>query len=112
MQPRGAVRPRAVARIPRVCAPTHGEDVRAGRCRRGVDHEVALSARGCRRRGELSKVKVTNRLFFFFPLKVKVSGLPRPVIATQPTPHLSVEASPGLAASPHPGGRLLGSICW
>lgn len=29
----------------------------------GVGHEVALSARRCRRRRELSKVKVTNRLF-------------------------------------------------
>lgn len=77
MRPRGAARPRAVARIPRVCAPTRGEDVRAVRCRRGVDHEVALSARGCRQRGELSKVKVTNRLFFFFsPSRSRFQAFP------------------------------------
>lgn len=59
--------PRAWRRGSHACArPPAGRMLRGRgqvRARRGGDHEVALSARGCRRRQELSKVKVTNRLF-------------------------------------------------
>lgn len=70
-------------------------------------HEVALSARGCRRLQELSKVKVTNRLF---PPQGQGFGPSPSCHRHAAPPHLPAEASAGWAACPHPRGRPPASI--
>lgn len=93
--------PRVAARVPRVCAPARGED--AARARPGAGaarRRPRGGAVGPRMPPAPGAVKSQGHKSAFSPLKVKVSGLPRPVIATQLPPHLPAEARPGWAASP------------
>lgn len=93
--PTGRARPRAVPR-PRSAARIHGDAARGARARRG--HEVAPSARECRRRRELSKVKVTNRLFFF-PSRSRFRAFP---VLSSPRTHPPSRGRPRVSGAWQP----------